>query len=150
MKNKKKLILQILISISLILILIVGLFVFVIKKNGNTEFDEKSNDSQPTVAKTEKTRPEFKRGKEIYISDCNVCHKRRSIINTFSITNGIMKEMGIEYFKKYITKQDSLTYGKDLYASKLKEEYGNAGNSHNFIYSESQLSELIEYIKTKK
>ncbi|WP_282148441.1 c-type cytochrome [Algibacter lectus] len=150
MKNPKKFILQILISSSVILILLVGLFIFVIKKNGITEFDRKSSDYQPTVVKTEKTTPEFERGKDLFISDCNVCHKRRTIINPRSITNGILDEMGIEYFKKYLTKQDSLIIAKDLYATRIKEDYGNLGNSHNFNYSESELNDLIEYITTEK
>jgi mono/diheme cytochrome c family protein len=150
MKNPKKLILQILISTSVILFLLVGLFIFVIKKNGITEFDRKSSEYQPKVVKTEKTTPEFERGKEIYTSNCNVCHKRRSIINTFSMTNGIMNEMGIDYFKEYITKQDSLTSAKDIYATRIKDDYGNLGNSHNFKYSDSELNDLIEYIKTEK
>lgn len=41
MNNPKKLIFRILISTSVILILIIGLFIFVIKKNGITEFDKK-------------------------------------------------------------------------------------------------------------
>lgn len=43
MNNPKKLILWILISTSVILILLIGLFIFVIKKNGITEFDKKTD-----------------------------------------------------------------------------------------------------------
>ena len=150
MRHPKKLITGILIGSLTILILLVGLFIFVVKKNGITEFNQKTVDYQPTIVKAEKTTPEFENGKGLYISDCNVCHKRRSIINPWHMTNGILDEMGIEYFKKYITKQDSLIIAKDLYAIRIKEDYGNLGNSHNFNYSESELNDLIEYIITEK
>ncbi|MAB49633.1 MAG: hypothetical protein CMC05_13490 [Flavobacteriaceae bacterium] len=150
MRNPKKLIIGILIGSLTILILLVGLFIFVVKKNGITEFDKKETEYQPTIVKTEKTTPEFENGKGLFISDCNVCHKKRSIISPWHMTNGILDEMGIEYFKKYITRQDSLIIAKDLYATRIKEDYGNLGNSHNFNYSESELNDLIEYITTEK
>ncbi|WP_452600900.1 hypothetical protein [Pontimicrobium sp. MEBiC06410] len=150
MKNSEKLIFWILISTSVVLILFVGLFIFVIKKNGITEFNQKSSDYKPMVVKTEKTTPEFEHGKEIFISDCNVCHKRHSVINPLSMTKGIMNEMGIDYFKEFITNQDSLINVKDTYTTKIKNNYGNLANSHNFKYSNSELNNLIEYIKTEK
>jgi hypothetical protein len=150
MSNPKKLITGILIGSFTILILLVGLFIFVVKKNGITEFDKKESEYQPTMVKSEKTTPEFENGKELFLSDCNVCHKRRAIISPWHMTNGILDEMGTEYFKKYITKQDSLIIAKDLYATLIKEEYGNLGNSHNFNYSESELNDLIEYVTTEK
>ncbi len=150
MNNLKKIILRILVTFSAFLILLIGLFIFVIKKNRITELNRKATEFQPTIIKVEKTTPEFERGKELFISDCNVCHKRQGIINTYRMKTRMMDEMGIEYFKKYITQQDSLWNAKDLYVSKLKEEYGNLGNSHNFKYSKSELSDLIEYIKMKK
>lgn len=58
MNNPKKLILRILISASLILILVIGLFIFVIKKNGITEFDKKTN-------RTEQIQVELKRTERI-------------------------------------------------------------------------------------
>ena len=148
MKNPKKLILQILISSSVILILLVGLFIFVIKKNGITEFDRKSSDYQPTIVKTEKTTPEYERGKEIFTSDCNVCHKRRSTVGNQYI-KGTIENVGIDYFKLFLTKQDSLVESKDIYAVELKAEFNNMGNSHNFKYSDSELNDLIEYLKTE-
>ena len=146
MKNPRKLIIRILISTSVILILLIGLFIFVIKKNGITEFDKKKTDYQPTAVKTEKTTPEFERGKEIFTADCNVCHKRRSTIGNKYIKRTI-ENVGIDYFKLFLTKQDSLVKSKDIYAIKLKEEFNNAGNSHNFDYSENELNSLIEYLK---
>ncbi|MEN3325192.1 hypothetical protein VP395_15785 [Mariniflexile soesokkakense] len=55
MNNTKKLILRILISTSVILILLVGLFIFVIKKNGITEFDKKNYSTEKPVIKLKGT-----------------------------------------------------------------------------------------------
>lgn len=150
MKNLKKSIFRILLGTILILILLVGFFIFVINKNEVTEFDRKSSGYEPTVVKFEKTTPEFNQGKEIFATDCNACHPRGSIINNSRMVKGIMNEMGIDYLKKFITNQDSLTTTKDIYATRIKGDYGNVGNSHNFEYSNTELNNLIEYIKSEK
>ncbi|MEO1013427.1 MAG: hypothetical protein AAFX53_19190 [Bacteroidota bacterium] len=149
MSKPKKLITLILIGSFLIWILIVGLFLFVVKKNGITEFDRKKTDYQPTTVKVEKVAPEFERGKKLFTSDCSACHHRNSMINTWRMKTEMMDKMGIEYFKKYITNQDSLTNTNDFYARKLKEKYGSLANSHNFDYSQSELIELIGYIEAE-
>ena len=74
MKNPKKLILRILIASSIILILLIGLFIFVVKKTGITEFYQKTIDYEPTVVQAEKTTPEFELGKKIFMEDCRKCH----------------------------------------------------------------------------
>ena len=38
----------------------------------------------------------------------------------------------------------------EIYKRKNKAEFNNMGNSHNFKYSDSELNDLIEYIKTEK
>ena len=146
MNNPKKLILRITAATSIILILLIVVFIFTIKKNDVMESDKNSSDYQQTIAKTDATTPEFKQGKEIFIADCNVCHKRRGVIGNEYIKLTI-ENIGINYFKLFLTKQDSLVNSKDIYAIKLKEEFNNMGNSHNFNYSENELNLLIEYLK---
>jgi len=146
MNNPKKLILRIAAATSIILILLIVVFIFTIKKNGVTESDKRTSDYQPTIVKTDATTPEFKQGKEIFITDCNVCHKRHGVIGNEYIKLTI-ENIGINYFKLFLTKQDSLVNSKDIYAIKLKEEFNNMGNSHNFNYSENELNLLLEYLK---
>ena len=149
-EQSKKLIFWVLIISSSILILTFGLFTFVARKNVSTELNKKENTPLQMVVETEKTTPEFEKGKKLFSVDCNICHPKNSIVNTWRMKTGIMEEMGIDYFKKYITHQDSLINANDIYALKLKEEYGNLANSHNFDYSQTELIELIEYIKTEQ
>ncbi len=145
MNNQKKIILRILIALSVILILLVGLFIFVIKKNGITEFDQKNSDFQPTVIKIAKTTPEFELGKEIFMKDCRKCHVSKNMKHNY--LSGIVEKVGTDYLKIYLTKQDSLLKAKDEYALKIKEFWGNNGTIHNFNFTEKELNLLIGYLK---
>ena len=145
MKNQKKLILRILIASSVILILLIGLFIFVVKKNGITEFDQKPIDYKPTLVKAEKTTPEFEPGKEIFMEDCRKCHVSKELRNNYLA--GVVEKIGTEYLKTYLTKQDSLLKAKDEYALELKDFWGNNGVIHKFNYTENELNLLIEYLK---
>tara|TARA_R110002051_G_scaffold69863_1_gene125655 strand:- start:1422 stop:1859 length:438 start_codon:yes stop_codon:yes gene_type:complete len=145
MENPKKLILRILIAFSVILILLIGLFFFVIKKNGITEFDQKAIDYKPTVVKTEKTTPEFELGKEIFMEDCRKCHVSKYMKHNY--LSGVVEKVGINYLKTYLAKQDSLLKAKDDYALELKDFWGNNGTIHKFNYTENELNLLIEYLK---
>ncbi|MDC6367608.1 MULTISPECIES: c-type cytochrome [Flavobacteriaceae] len=87
-------------------------------------------------------------GKDLFKDDCNVCHKERGIINTRYMKETI-KDVGREYFRAFISNQDSLVNSKDIYALKVKEEYNYTANAHNFKYSEKEINGLIEYIKDK-
>ncbi|MFY7963266.1 MAG: hypothetical protein ACOVO1_00060 [Chitinophagaceae bacterium] len=83
-------------------------------------------------------------GEKIFNRDCNVCHARTK---TDYKLNNIVPRLGFNYIKLYITKQDSLILAKDKYALALKSEYGNAGNSHNFKYSDFELLCLTGYLR---
>jgi len=145
MKNPKKIILRILIASSAILILLIALFIFVVKKNGIREFDQKTIDYTPTVVKTEKTTPEFELGKEIFMGDCRKCHVSKNMKHNYLA--GVVEKVGVNYLKTYLTKQDSLLKVKDEYALELKEFWGNNGTLHKFNYTENELNLLIEYLK---
>ncbi|WP_204346628.1 c-type cytochrome [Psychroserpens algicola] len=145
MINTKKIILRIAAISSIILILLVVFFIFIINKNGFTEFDEKSTKNQQIKVKEEKLSLGFLAGKEIFQTDCNMCHPGKSQLH-YNLDNAL-EEMEIEYFKLYLTKQDSLILVKDNFAIAIKENYGNMGNSHNFKYSDEELNQIIEYLK---
>lgn len=145
MNNPKKIILRILIASSVILISLIGLFIFVINKNGITEFSKKNSDYTPAIIKSEKTTPEFELGKDIFIKDCRKCHVSKNMKHNY--LSGIVKKVGTDYLKKYLTKQDSLLKAKDEYALEIKEFWGNNGTIHNFNFTENELNLLIEYLK---
>ena len=145
MNNIRKLILRIAAVSSIILILLVVVFIFIVKKNGITELDKKSEKNQSTKVIVEKPSLEFQAGMEIFKADCNICHVGKSQLH-YNLDKAL-EEMDVEYFKLYLTKQDSLVSIKDSYAIAVKENYGNMANSHNFKYSEEELNQIIEYIK---
>lgn len=145
MKNPKKIILRILIASSIFLILLIGLFIFVVKKNGITEFDQKTIDYEPTIVQAEKTTPEFELGKKIFMEDCRKCHVSKEMRHNYLA--GVVEKVGTTYLKTYLTKQDSLLKAKDEYALKLKDFWGNNGTIHKFNYTEKELNLLIEYLK---
>lgn len=74
-----------------------------------------------------------------------MCHTGKSQLH-YNLDK-TLEEMDFEYFKLYLTKQDSLILVKDSYAIAVKENYGNMANSHNFQYSDKELNQIIEYIK---
>ncbi|AUC76406.1 c-type cytochrome [Olleya sp. Bg11-27] len=87
-------------------------------------------------------------GKELFKEDCTMCHKERGIINIRYMVE-TFENVGHNYFKAFITNQDSLVKIKDIYAIKVKEEYNYTANAHNFKYSEKEINGIIEYIKDK-
>ena len=145
MKNHKKLIIRILISFCLISISIIGLFIFVVEKNGITEFDQTINKFQSNAHKVRETTPEFQFGQQIFMEDCRKCHVSKNMRDNY--LNGVVEKVGIDYLKTYLTKQDSLLTIKDKYALELKEFWGNNGTIHKFNYTEYELNSLIEYLK---
>lgn len=87
-------------------------------------------------------------GKDLFKDDCTMCHKERGIINTRYMKE-TLENVGNNYFRAFITNQDSLVNSKDIYAIKVKEEYNHMANAHNFKYSEKEINGLVEYIKDK-
>lgn len=87
----------------------------------------------------------FKKGKEIFITDCNVCHVQNERLHNF--LNGIFEKIDTSYFKIYITKQDSLLNTKDTYALERKENFEDNGFIHSFKYNNEEIKALIEYLK---
>jgi hypothetical protein len=87
----------------------------------------------------------YLRGQKIFKADCNACHVTKGRLHNY--LEGVVQRVGDDYLKLYLTKQDSLIESKDKYALRLKETWGNMGNSHNFDYTEIQLKEVIEYLR---
>lgn len=87
-------------------------------------------------------------GKDLFKEDCTMCHSENGIINTRYLKENI-DNVGHNYFRAFITNQDSLVKNKDIYAIKVKEEYNYMANAHNFKYSTAEINGLIEYIKDK-
>lgn len=145
MNNPRKLILKIITASCVVLALSIGVFIFVIKKNGITEFDSITNDDKQAVVKIKQTSPEFKLGESIFMEDCRKCHVSKEMNHNY--IEGVVENVGISYLKLYLTKQDSLLKAKDKYALDLKEMWGNNGTIHKFNYTEDELDVLIEYLK---
>ena len=87
----------------------------------------------------------FKKGKEIFIADCNACHVQKERLHNF--LEDIFEKIDTSYFKIYITKQDSLLNNKDTYALERKENFGLNGMIHSFKYNNEEIKALIEYLK---
>jgi len=83
-------------------------------------------------------------GKSLFTTNCGACH---SIFKTDNYLQGIVQRLGSNYLKLYMTKQDSLTEAKNEYALKVKQAFGNMGNSHNFKFSDEQLNAIIAFLK---
>ena len=86
----------------------------------------------------------IKQGQILFKANCNNCH---AILQTDNYLQGIVQRVGESYLKLYLTKQDSLLKAKDKYALKVKDVFGNLGNSHNFDFSDEQLNAIIVYLK---
>jgi mono/diheme cytochrome c family protein len=87
----------------------------------------------------------YRNGESIFRADCQACHGGRD--KTDNYLEGVVERVGPDYLKLYLTRQDSLITAKNEYALKLKDVFGNLGNSHNFKYSDEQLNAIIEYLK---
>lgn len=87
----------------------------------------------------------FNLGKALFIRDCNACHVTKGRLHNY--LEGVVDRVGKNYLKLYLTKQDSLTSARDTNAIHLKEVWGNMANSHNFKYSDKELTAIIEYLK---
>ena len=83
-------------------------------------------------------------GKSLFVTNCGACH---AIFKTDNYLAGIADRVGVNYFKLYITKQDSLIKAKDKYALELKKDFGNLANVHNFHFSGEQLNAIAAYLK---
>lgn len=83
------------------------------------------------------------RGKVVFESDCKMCHGKNK---TDDMLKNVVSRLGVGYLQLYITKQDSLIKAKNKYALEIKKEFGNAGNSHNFNYTKTELASLIVYL----
>ena len=109
------------------------------------EFGHKTTEEKVVSVKLEKTKLEL--GADIFKSDCQVCHKRKSYINT-SKMRSVMDSEGINYVALFLTKQDSLIANGDAYSNALKSEYNHkTPNSHNFRYTKEELINLFIYIR---
>ena len=84
-------------------------------------------------------------GKAIFKADCNKCHVSKG--GSHNYLEGVVQRLGVDYLNLYLTKQDSLISARDSNALHLKEIWGNNGNSHNFVYSETELKSIVEYLK---
>ncbi|GAA3560455.1 hypothetical protein GCM10022395_09050 [Snuella lapsa] len=118
---------------------------YILKINGITEFNPNNPKYEPLVSKDDKRTPEFEKGLNIFLNDCEKCHVTKG--NLHDYLEGIVDKVGINYLKLYLTKQDSLIENKNPYALALKDNWGNQPNSHNFAYSTNELNLLIEYLK---
>ena len=147
--RQKKFIPKFLVIATIFLMVVTAFFFLVVKRGVTDEFSDAENKSSVSK-KTQRVNPKFERGKELFLYDCVACHRSRTLLSTISMNGRILEEMGVHYFKKYVTKQDSLTSVGDLYAMKLKEVHKNRPNSHNFKYDDSELDDLLEYINAKK
>ncbi|WP_136467973.1 c-type cytochrome [Flagellimonas onchidii] len=138
--------LRIIVSVSIGIILVISvLILWLLKTNGITEFDEEKNQYQPLVSKEDERTPEFEKGLAIFLNDCAKCHVTKNKLHNY--LDGVVKEYGEQFVAMFITKQDSLIENKNDLAIAIKREWGNNGNSHNFNYSDKELSNLIEYLK---
>ncbi len=86
-----------------------------------------------------------RKGKNIFLRDCGACHGGKE--KTDNYLAGVVQRVGKNYLGRFITNQDSLVSIKDHYAMKMKEEYVNLANSHNFKYSPDTLAGIIEDLK---
>ena len=87
---------------------------------------------------------QLKQGESLFKTNCNNCH---GIFKTDNILQGVIQRVNDNYFKLYLTKQDSLIKAKDKYALKLKEVFRQQKNIHSFNFSDAQLNAIIAYIK---
>lgn len=86
----------------------------------------------------------IRQGELLFKANCNDCH---GIFKTDNLLEGVVQRLGENYFKVYLTKQDSLIKAQDKYALNLKAVFGHHTNSHNFDFSEEQLNAIISYLK---
>jgi len=121
-----------------------GLNLFLTNCNSHSTNTKEKIDSIRTGPLKERTDSILlSRGKALFSANCNSCHP---IFKTDNFLARIVDRVGAKYLKLYITKQDSLIEAKDQYALKLKDVFGNLGNSHNFVFSEEQLNAIIAYL----
>ena len=114
-------------------------------RNGNQP-DINSDTSSDTIYKELPVdSATYFQGEALFIRDCNVCHVTKDRLHNY--LEGVVGRVGKDYLKLYLTKQDSLTSAKDTIAMKLKKVWGNMANSHNFEYTEVDLTAIIEYLK---
>lgn len=114
-------------------------------ESGDNQPDRKILAETNTLNVKRDTVAYFLQGQKLFRTDCNTCHVAKKRLHNY--LEGVVQRVGEEYLIKYLTKQDSLINSNDKYALKLKEVYGNAGNSHNFKYDDEQLLSLIEYLR---
>ncbi len=110
------------------------------------QFENKQNGKKTLITHPKKVGDSIiVKGEKLFLSDCGMCHggKRK----TDNYLAGVVQRLGEKYLTIYLTKQDSLINSKDKYALRIKEEYGNLENSHNFKYNYDQIYSLIEYLR---
>lgn len=83
-------------------------------------------------------------GLSIAKTNCWACHKFYSKHN---FLQGVVQRVGEEYLSAFITNQDSLIRIGDTYAIEMKASFSNLKNSHNFNFSKSELTALIEFLR---
>lgn len=145
MSKRKKNILRTLPGFFGLLIIGTVCIIWVLKKNDIKVFDSSKSEYQPLVSKNDERTPEFEKGLDIFLHDCNKCHVSKNKLHNY-LADAVDK-MGEDNLRLYITKQDSLIENGDNFASEIKIVWGNQANNHNFKYSEKDLDFLIEYLK---
>jgi hypothetical protein len=84
-------------------------------------------------------------GESIARTNCFTCHEFNTATDNY--LKGVIQRKGESYIRLFITKQDSLVNAKDHYSIQLKKDYGGLSNSHNFKFTDTELSALIEFMK---
>jgi len=84
------------------------------------------------------------RGEALFHQNCRKCHQ---IFHTDNYLSRVTDRLDSNYFRLYLTRQDSLIATKDEYVLRLKEGFGNLGNAHNFQFSDSEVKAIFAYLE---
>lgn len=102
---------------------------------------------QETIAKTAAEARQNElilKGEALFNLNCRKCHQ---IFHTDNYLSRVTDRLDSNYFRLYLTRQDSLIAAKDEYALRLKEGFCNLGNAHNFQFLDSEVRTIIAYLE---
>lgn len=141
MNEKKNLRNKILIFSTLIIIFVVCGIIYIIQ---NPQREQLVTETPiPFVCATE-TSDENENGKEIFNANCAACHKR-------NLENNILEE-GVKKFKSgkdfyfFVKNEDSL-FTRSKNAKTVTNEFFEGDFNHKFNLTESQVTDLKDYLK---
>ena len=129
----------------LILILTVLLYFPNCRTNSNEKLKNRDSTNVTTPNKLDHLIDTFSinEGQKLFGFNCKQCH---SIRKTDNFLQGVTQRLDENYFRLYVTKQDSLIKAKDKYALELKGVSGNMPNSHNYHLSSEQTGFIFAYL----